>query len=259
MVKLVFLLVLAVFTWAWSVTVISYRDFEVYNGSLLLADGKAYTAATLVVPGGWPLRVVSGNFSLPLDVVSDVVVVLGSPSGGCDVYHFYSIAQDATAVLAVCSERVEAVVSADGGRRAVVFQTGVNYIVLPGRSSIRVESSTAPVRIREREIYTAHLPAVAGGSSLSGGPPAVYNTSLLYGRIYNLAGELAALRESCSRDLTALRKRVDELSGEVNALKAERDRLLVVGPNAVALYAAVGAGVAAGTAGVYLAAKRRGR
>jgi len=45
---------------------------------------------------------------------------------------------------------------------------------------------------------------------------------------------------------------VDQLRGEVAALQAENQRLRTLGPGAIALYASVAVGIAAGILAVYM-------
>lgn len=255
-------LLFAGLAFGWTVAVTSYvGDFKVFNGSLLLAEGRAYAMLSLQVPPGWPLRLVVGNLSIPVDVVGDVFVVVGSPADGCDLYHFYSLALDSTYAVFICAERVSAVLGIRGGREVAVFEGGINVLALPGRQAVSVLSSDRPVRVRGDVVATAFPPAVMSGLPIRGGSwrADVYNASVLMGRIYNLSATLAAQRSACEARIRELSKEVSDLERELAAVRAERDRLLVLGPQALALYVAVAVGLAAGVAGAYYAwARRRG-
>lgn len=257
---LLLVLLLGAFAAGWSVSIFSYGGgFSLYNGSLLIGESRDQAIFTVVVPGGWPLEIRWGNLSIPLNVSRDVFVALGGPGSGCDVFLFYSIAMDSTSAVVICAERTEAVLSAGGLRRAVSLDAGVWYFTYPGRVRIAVESSSKPVRLRGDVITVAYPPVVYSGLLLRSGPPDVYiqNCSYLGGRIYNLSAALAAQREFYERRVADLSARVKALSQELEAVRAERDRLLVVGPQSVALYASVAAGVAGGVFAVYLARRRQ--
>lgn len=257
--RLLLSLLLVVFSFGWSVTVISYGgDVRVYNGSLLLAEGRAFAPVSLYVPHGWVLRVVVGNLSLPVDVVGDVFVVVGAPAGGCEVFHFYSVALDETYAVFVCSEATSAVLGTGGMRSAMLFEEGVSVVALSGRQTVSLLSSDRPVRVRGDVVVTAFQPAVMSGLPLRGGSwrAEVYNASVLLGRVYNLSSALAAVRRDCDERVRELSGQISALRGELAALRAERDRLAVLGPNAIALYASLAVGVAAGVAGALYAWRR---
>lgn len=249
-------LVLAALTYGWTLAVYTYADAEVYNGSLQLASLKPMQFWTFVAPGGWPLYIKSGGQTIPVELHSDLFVVVGRPADGCDVFLFYSIALDSTAVIAICAEETFAVVSAGGGRREWRLEAGVNYMQLPGRAPLDVVASSRPVRIRSSHVATAYPPAVMAGVPTRGGP--LWNASALLGRIYNLTRELDAARESCARQIEALRREVAALRSQVETLRKENESLRVVGPQSLALYASIAVGLAAAAVAIYVS-KRRGK
>jgi len=240
---------------AWTVAVYPYVDVEVYNGSLLLAGVKAFQLWSAVVPPGWELAVRAGNASIPVPVDGDVFVVVGAPREGCDVFLFYSVAWDETAAVAVCAGDVSVVFSVGGSRVPLSLARGVSYLRLPGKPALDVVSSSAPVRVRSSPIVVAFPPAVASQASARGSP---WNSTDLLSRLYNVSAACAAEKEGLLAQLQRARREVDQLRGEVAALQAENQRLRTLGPSAIALYASVAVGIAAGILAIYMS-KRSSR